>query len=505
MRPRDTSRALVALAVLGLVLAPSCGGRDVLDPLGPQAGGGGGQSGTGATAGFGGAPGGQGGTGGSAGHGGEGGQGAELLAALQAIDGATVSEELSDIPGYRFFVIELLQPMDHDDPSGPWFPQRLALHHRDGAAPLVLGTTGYALWLPYQYLDEPTTLLDANQLLVEERYFSPSRPEPADWSKLDIRQAAADHHRIVEAFRPLYPAAWISEGASKGGMTSVYHRRFYPDDVTGTVAYVAPHSQGLDDPRYVDFVASVGDAACRQALRDFQRELLLRRGPMLTRMADDAVTWGVTYDLVGLEPTFEVTVLDLAFGFWQYHGANRCPDIPPASASDDALWAFFDEIGAPTGSSDEWVRFFEPYYWQAETELGAPAVDDTHLADLLLVDQATVDWLPGIGATPVFDPSAMADVQSWLATEGSHLLFVYGETDPWSAGAFELGAATDAHLFVAPGANHGALIANLTGPDQAQALAALAAWAGVSPAPHPLPAHAVPRRLPPRRLLPPRR
>ncbi|MCC6525990.1 MAG: hypothetical protein IT373_25310 [Polyangiaceae bacterium] len=79
-------------------------------------------------------------------------------------------------------------------------------------APLVLGTTGYALWLPYQYLDEPTTLLDANQLLVEERYFSPSRPEPADWSKLDIRQAAADHHRSVEAFRPLYPAAWISEG-----------------------------------------------------------------------------------------------------------------------------------------------------------------------------------------------------------------------------------------------------------------------------------------------------
>ena len=67
-----------------------------------------------------------------------------------------------------------------------------------------------------------------------------SAPASMDWSKLDIWQAATDHHRLVTALKPLYPARWISTGASKGGMASVYHRRFYPADVTATIAYVAP-------------------------------------------------------------------------------------------------------------------------------------------------------------------------------------------------------------------------------------------------------------------------
>ena len=41
-------------------------------------------------------------------------------------------------------------------------------------------------------------------------------------------------------------------------MTSVYHRRFYPDDVDATVAYVAPISFGAPDDRYIDFLANVG-------------------------------------------------------------------------------------------------------------------------------------------------------------------------------------------------------------------------------------------------------
>ena len=33
-------------------------------------------------------------------------------------------------------------------------------------------------------------------------------------------------------------------------MTAIYHRRFYPDDVDGTVPYVAPISFGAPDLRY---------------------------------------------------------------------------------------------------------------------------------------------------------------------------------------------------------------------------------------------------------------
>jgi hypothetical protein len=264
-------------------------------------------------------------------------------------------------------------------------------------------------------------------------------------------------------------------------MTSVYHRRFYPDDVDGTVAYVAPHNAGLDDPRYVDFLDQVGDAPCRQHLQDFQREVLLRRPEMLARMQDQAGSFGITYDITGIEPAFEGTVIGLAFGFWQYHGADRCVDVPTAAATDDEVWAFFDEIGSPWASSDSYALQLEPYYWQAYTQLGTPGFSTAHLDDLLEIDFTTIDDLPSIAEEPVFDPAAISDVAGWLAGDGSRLLFVYGETDPWSAGAFDLGRAQESYRFFAPGGNHGAQMLDLVPAERDQALAALEAWTGVTP------------------------
>ena len=51
-------------------------------------------------------------------------------------------------------------------------------------------------------------LTNGNQLSMEYRYFSPSRPEPADWTKLNIEQAATDQHRITQALKArIYRAA----------------------------------------------------------------------------------------------------------------------------------------------------------------------------------------------------------------------------------------------------------------------------------------------------------
>ncbi|APR75811.1 putative secreted tripeptidyl aminopeptidase [Minicystis rosea] len=405
----------------------------------------------------------------------------DVLVQLNAIPGLSASESGSEVPGYRYFEIDFDQPVDHEAPNGQRFTQRLRLHHRDEAAPLVLASTGYYLFLPITALEEPTVLLDGNQLTIEHRYFDPSRPSPADWSKLDVKQAAADMHRIVEALRPLYTGKWISTGASKGGMTSVYHRRFHPDDVDGTVAYVAPHSDGVDDHRYVDFLEQVGDAACRQKLKDFQREVLLRRTAMIDRMEEDAASYGVTYDLIGIGPSFESTVVSLEFAFWQYQTAAACAQIPSSTASDDDVWSFFDTVGLPLFSADPWLLGFEPYYWQAATQLGSPASDTAHLDDLLQIDFDTIDSLPSIDESPVFDPAAMQDVGAWVASEGSRILFIYGETDPWTAGAFDLGGAKESYELTMPAGNHSANILGLVPADRDTALAALEAWSGVKP------------------------
>lgn len=396
------------------------------------------------------------------------------------IAGATVSEESSDIPSYRFFVIEFEQPVDHDVPAGQQFKQRIALHHRDDSAPTVLASTGYALWLPAQYLDEPTTMVNGNQIQVEHRYFSPSRPEPADWSKLNIKQAAADHHRIVEAFKGIYKGKWVSTGGSKGGMTSVYHRRFYPTDVDGTIAYVAPHSASIDDPRYVTFLEQVGDATCRAKLKDFEREVLKRREFIKGQMQSQASGFGLTFNIYGLEATLESVVSSFTFAFWQYNGSSRCGDIPTAAATDSEIWSFFDEIGTPWYSADDSVLAFEPYYWQAFTQLGTPGIDTSHLTDLLTVNQTSLDSCPSVDMDPMYDPAAMKDVGDWLESQGKGFLFIYGGDDPWTAGAFDLGAAQDTYRFDAPGRNHGASIADLNPVDKAKAVSVVAAWTGVS-------------------------
>lgn len=404
-----------------------------------------------------------------------------VLAGLPGVE--SVEELTSSTPGYRYFAIGFDQPVDHQNPGGQHFTQRLELLHRDTAAPFVLAATGYYLF--GEYLEEPTQLLNANQLFVEQRYFYPSRPEPADWTFLNIQQAAADHHKIVEAFKPVYSAKWISTGASKGGMTSVYHRRFYPGDVDGTVAYVAPHSLSLNDPRYVTFLDNVGTPECRAALSDFEREVLLRRQAMTQRLLDQAAQFGFTFDLYGTDYVLESTAASLSFAFWQYQDESLCASVPGAGATDDEVYAFLDQVGLPVFGADPYVLGFEPYYWQAYTELGTPGVDTTNIDDLLTINFDTFDDLPSIDIEPVYSPQAMQEVSAWLSSEGTRMLFIYGQNDPWSAAEFDLGGATDSYKLFQAGGNHGSSISGLAQADRQTALSALEAWTGVTPQPAP--------------------
>lgn len=431
----------------------------------------------------------------------------DLLDRLRLIPGMTVTEVPID-PPYRFFQMVYQQPVDHDHPDGATFGQRMTLLHRGFAAPVVLHTSGY-----YEY-DQPfaaelTGLLDGNQIEVEQRFFSPSRPDPADWSLLTIAQAAADHHRIVQALKPIYGGVWLATGASKGGMTSIYHRRFYPDDVAATVAYVAPISFAAPDPRYDPFFDTVGDAACRQALESYQHRLLERRTEMLTRMTTWARQNGYTYQRESGEAgAFEDAVIDFEWGFWQYGSYSACSSVPGAGATDDELWDYLVQSGSLDYYDDAGIEYFLPYYYQADTQLGYPDEPTGHIDDVLETQDQMRDELPD-GVTATYDDgAAMNDVDQWVKSDGARLMFIYGGFDPWYAGHFDLGGATDSFLYVVPQGNHGSQITDLQPADEAEAYATLQRWTGVStslraararrPA---LPPPPPPPRLPPRLLM----
>src|SRR5688572_3194139 len=213
---------------------------------------------------------------------------ADIADELATIPGMTVVEERpAQAPGFRFFVLSYTQPINHLDPSRGGFEQRLTLLHRSESAPTVAFTGGYNLRIA-PFRSEPTALVDGNQVGIEERFFDVSRPEPADFGDLDIYQAAADHHRVIEALRPLYPGRWLSTGGSKGGMTTVYHRRFFEGDIDGSVVYVAPNDVVDSDDAYAEFLDQVGTAECRDSLLAVQRAALERRDDIVPVMAQVA-------------------------------------------------------------------------------------------------------------------------------------------------------------------------------------------------------------------------
>lgn len=78
------------------------------------------------------------------------------------------------------------------------------------------------------------------------------------------------------------------------------------------------------------------------------------------------------------------------------------------------------------------------------------------------------------------DGAAMHDIQDWIAASGTRIMLIYGARDPWTAGAVELGAATDSFKYVAPAGNHGASIASLAGADKSAATATVMRWLGLA-------------------------
>jgi hypothetical protein len=401
---------------------------------------------------------------------------------LRKLDGVTVEQAQTDAQGYTYFILRFTQPVDHGDPGGPAFRQRVSLLHRSIEAPVIALTSGY--WDYYgDSIYELTSLLGANQISIEHRYFGESRPDPADWSKLTIRQMADDEHRIVTALRDLYPGAFLATGPSKGGMTATYYRRFYPDDVDDTVPYVAPISFAAPDARYAGFLDTIGPPACRSALRAAATEMLQnRRAGLLSRAQDQANEAFHAYTRIPLGPALESSIAGLEWSFWQYFGVTYCTKVPAPTASDLEMWQFLDLIAPVTDSDDESIDQFEAYYHQAYAQLGYPDAGGAYLDPYLQYTDADYDRaFPA--PIPAYDGgAAMHDIDAFVKGEGARMLFVYGEWDPWTGGSYELGGAADSLRLVQAQGTHGARFSRLAVADRAAAFAKLAAWTGVTPA-----------------------
>lgn len=417
-----------------------------------------------------------------------------LEAFLSTIEGLTFEETTTAYAGYRSFLLKYEQPLDHNDASSGTFTQQIVLHHYDESAPMVLFTSGYQLF-SQDYLAELTEMMPANQINVEQRFFGssvPSKVTTKSWQYVTIEQAAKDHHRIVEALRPYYERPWIGTGHSKGGMTSIYHRRFFPDDVDATVAYVAPISFGAPDPRYEDFLDQIGSKSCRERVRAMQARAF-KSFHEIQPVAEDMARryYKKTYKHANENHAmvFANLITQMDWVFWQGAGIEQCNGFPDESQMIDHDVGMFFTLKLGYGMDDGDCE--NAYNYQAMSQLGYQAFSTRAFEKVLPFELEPCMCAPA-KSKPVYDPNAMKDIQDWVLNEASELIFVYGEYDPWTGGRFETPSNERVVDVTVPKANHGAMIKGLDRGDYTLVIDSLNKWIGVRPTVSPewAPSHA---------------
>ncbi len=414
---------------------------------------------------------------------------ASLLAAGCSNKSMTLEERLATLPADTLFSIgcdtsfseaweiRLRQPVDHRNPDGPQFTQQIFLYYAGADRPVVVETEGYGA---RGGRNELASVLGANLIRIEHRYFEESAPDTVDWQYLTTWQAATDHHRIIGLFKPVFSGKWATTGISKGGQTVMFHRYYYPDDVDVSVPYVAPLNFGPEDPRMEAFLENVGSPECRDKVFQFQKLALEKFDELFPLFLDMAGKRGWTFTRVGgPETAYEMTVLEYEFAFWQW-GSVQCDSIP-LEGTNEQIFRHLAAVGDPRYFADQGLPYFEPFFYQAMTEIGYYGYDFDKFGPLLRFAQngENPEFMfsapegPEYGA---YDFEFGKKVSEFIKNDAENFIFLYGGNDPWSASAADPGDNDKCLKIVRKDGAHGTRIGNLPDDQREEVLTALEQW-----------------------------
>ena len=399
---------------------------------------------------------------------------ADLFDRLKAINGVYV-KRIDPLPGFaEGFELAIVQPLDHGNPNGSKFTQRVFLSHRDFSKPVVLETEGYGVSWPKER--ELARILNANQIIVEHRYYESSTSNPVRWEYLTSWQAASDHHRIVEILKAIYPGKWVSCGRSKGGMAALFHRAYYPRDVDATVAYVAPIMLGPIDLRLKKHMSFAGGESTQVKIIEFQRTCLRRRAELLPMFNDLAVSQKLNFP-IRIDEIFEWAVIRFPYTF--LGGGHEEAEIPAPDTSAEIIFELLN--GVFSGLTEKQLSYDAALYYQQFTELGYLSFSTMYLQDLLLwIKEPDFSFfVPADGRKDTFHKDAMLQVLDNLQNEGNNILYLYGENDIWTSCAVEISHTTNAVKIIAEGKGHKFNISDLKTSERELVYRSLKNWLGI--------------------------
>ena len=373
----------------------------------------------------------------------------------------------------EFYEVFFRQPIDHNNPSVGTIKQKAFLFFKGFDRPTVMYTSGYGLsdaWKNYTHLDIAANM-DANLIIVEHRYFGDSKNlDDTRWDYLTIEQAAADHHAIFQSLKPLLPKEWVSTGTSKDGMTSLFYRYFYPNDMTVTTVFCSPFMTSL---YYTPIGTYLENESGSDAERENMHALYFK---ILGGLFEGNCTFYDTYaqmckdyndQLQALHPEHSGQWFDDGFGsfIWSlppffftqfsYHTAKeRALNIPSADAEPEVIldYIYFRDIltqnglwryDSPMAPADEEEDYYwkandgYPYYIQTAKQLGQLCYDLSRYESL--IGEVGVNPNPSalyeqdIWLYDTYDNSRLVDIrENFIPNTDCPIMFYYAQGDPWT-------------------------------------------------------------------------
>ncbi|MGW8265533.1 MAG: hypothetical protein ACWGSQ_04145, partial [Longimicrobiales bacterium] len=216
----------------------------------------------------------------------------------------------------------------------------------------------------------------------------------------------------------------------------------------------------------------------REAIYAFQRMLLEQKDRLLPFYEAWFLENKYTFSLPPAS-AFEGSVVSYEWNFFQRHRFG-IEEIPGPRASEVDMIEHLAQVVRLHYRSDVWRDYFKAYVYQVLTETGSPRYEPYHLYDLL--EEPGVDVMVSYGFPQdmefVYRWESIPDVLQWAATEGDEIIYIYGEIDPWTAGAVELTGQAEALKVLQAGADHGVKIGDLD--EEGLVLQKLGAWLGMT-------------------------
>ena len=166
---------------------------------------------------------------------------------------------------YSMFIT---QPVNHDQPDGDKFKQKVCILFRGYDRPTILVTEGY-FWYRFGDAEDIGKNLNANMVHVEHRNFGESyNNDTVQWKYETSAQVSADIHAVYQALKPIFKGKWMSTGTSKSGETSMDYAYHYPDDMNLAAAFCSPFIVSLTDPAFGQYLFNdVGTGELRSLMK----------------------------------------------------------------------------------------------------------------------------------------------------------------------------------------------------------------------------------------------